>query len=150
MLQQRRWCLCVVAVLAAGWAPVPKGKSKAELAKEELKKLQGEWEEVQVSYDGGPWQKGRSTHVYKGDRLSCVYDGRVATRWTVALDPSREPKAMDKKDGKGVHLRCSYKLHGDELTVASGDIAGIKGYPKKVVRQKGAWVKVFKRIKKKP
>src|SRR5262249_43399587 len=132
MLRKRPRCVCFVAVLgaalAAGFAPVPKPKPVSP--KEELKRLQGAWEGVRLSADGGRGARGSGADTYEGDRLTCVRKGQVISRWTVALDPSRRPKAMDLKADSGELLPYTYKLEGDELTLAyrrGGDRRGRPG-----------------------
>ena len=150
-LHIRPWCVgaAVLAALAAGWAPVPKPRpAKPDPVKEELRRLQGEWEEVSESLHGveRPSAPGRALDAYRGDRVTVRGpDGKVSARWRVALDPTRSPKHMDLVGEKGKLVRCLYELDGDALTVCNG--TDPKARPKALSPGQGVWVRKLKRKK---
>jgi uncharacterized protein (TIGR03067 family) len=119
-LLRRPRCSCVVAVLvaalAAGFAPVPKPKSRPGPVKEELRRLQGTRVRVSLSINGRPVElTQREEEVFEGDRLPSV-SGKVVIRWRVSLSPSKAPKWMDLRGDRQRQL-CIYKLEGDTLTL---------------------------------
>jgi uncharacterized protein (TIGR03067 family) len=146
--RSNRWPVLLAALLAMAFAPVPKPKPpKPDDAKGELKKLQGTWEYVSVSLSGAKvGVKPGEADLIKGDQLTCVgAGGQVTARWTVVVDPSKRPKAMDLKSATGLVLLCAYKLEGDTLTVAYGNQDTMKQRPTDLTPRNGVWVQVLKR-----
>jgi uncharacterized protein (TIGR03067 family) len=150
VLHKRLWCV-VAAVVAAGWAPIPRPKApKPDPVKEEMKRLEGSWEVVRHSADGRPWRDGpRVVYAFQGGRARCVVRGEVTATWQASLDPSRRPKVMDLKAADGGVLPCAYSLSGDELTMAHGT-RGRQRRPADLAPREGVCVVVLKRVKKKP
>lgn len=157
MLNKRLWWVgvAVVAVMAAGWAPVPKAR-KAPTAGEELKKLQGKWQRHLCSSNGAPLGRPpRGWEVFEGDRMSCVcHDGVVSVvnvTWAVALRPSKAPRAIDFRSGRGVDIPGIYKLEGDTLTICySNNVRPRRVRPADFTPRKGVAILVYKRVKPKP
>jgi uncharacterized protein (TIGR03067 family) len=143
----RRLVVLLAAVLSVAFVPLPRPKARSTVERE-LKGLGGEWEYVSVTQDGvrvdvSPGQ----SELFKGDQLSLLSGGEVTIRWTVAVDPSKKPKAMDLRGVPGVTVLCAYALSGDTLTVAYGDRKAVKGRPADLKPRKGIWVQVLKRKK---
>jgi uncharacterized protein (TIGR03067 family) len=128
MPYQRPRCACVAAVLvaalASGVAPTPKPKARPDPVKEELKRLEGEWQLVSYSnnekmVDAEPGNGLGWT--FKGDRVAYLDDDGVTRHYAITLYPSKSPAAMDLKGHRERELHlCVYKLEGNKLTVASG------------------------------
>lgn len=100
----------------------------ANPAADEVKKLQGEWQAIEVEINGKKGTKDDADVkslrlVIKGDAMtlpSPVGDGKERKK-TFKLDPSKSPKEIDitSLDGqeKDQTAACIYKLDGDRLTI---------------------------------
>lgn len=110
----------VVALLAVG-ADEPKKAGLDEVARKELKKLEGDW--VVLRFE----TKDTKHEPADGDGLTLTIEG---TKWTfgalqvgevVSLDPSTDPKPVDlKSTRKGREDMINegvYKVDGDTLTI---------------------------------
>jgi uncharacterized protein (TIGR03067 family) len=106
--------IAVAAVLFVAQDP-----TKAPAARE-LDKLQGTWVMVGAEEKDGaltPQEVKQEdwTLVVKGDTLTWLRRGKVAQRWTVRLDPKKQPATMDliSPDGSGTN-HAVYSLTGDK------------------------------------
>jgi RNA polymerase sigma-70 factor (ECF subfamily) len=100
----------------------------ADPAADEVKKLQGEWQAIEVEINGKKGTKDDADVkalrlVIKDDAMtlpSPVGDGKERKK-TFKLDPSKSPKEIDitSLDGqeKDQTAACIYKLDGDRLTI---------------------------------
>jgi uncharacterized protein (TIGR03067 family) len=72
------------------------GVKGAEMDRE-LAKFQGEWEAVSGEYQGRvePAKAGDSVYTFEGNTLVNRLGGKVSSEATVALDPSKTPRAID-------------------------------------------------------
>jgi uncharacterized protein (TIGR03067 family) len=98
-----------------------------DAAKKELAKLEGGWQVVSGEEDGKPAGDYVVEHLkweFKGDRLT--FKGiepltEIASKLTVKIDPSTNPKCIDFKvdvgSEKGHTLEGIYEWKGDELKV---------------------------------
>jgi uncharacterized protein (TIGR03067 family) len=101
------------------------GGDGKEAAKEELKKLQGTWKAVSVTYNGKDFfEKGQATFdfIVKGDEI--VVQGNDAVKKEYArlkfkLDPSTMPRIFDLTVTGGIQLNVKmegiYEVNGEEL-----------------------------------
>ena len=92
-------------------------------ATRELAKLQGTWVMVGAEEKGNPLtpqevKEEDWTLVVKGNTLTWLRRGKVAQRWTVRLDPKKQPATMDLiyPDGSGTN-HALYSLTGDKFTL---------------------------------
>lgn len=95
-----------------------------ELAREDLKKLQGTWERIAMEFDGKkvPDEDLKGwVAIYEDDQLTLKVDGKVYRRGIVALDPSKTPKAINTWDADGAFadqtLAGIYELDGNLLRI---------------------------------
>src|ERR687894_1347355 len=117
-----------MAILLVGL--IPAAVLRGEDGKADLDKLQGTWEVTSMEMGGKAIKvfPGKITVTFTGDRM--VMDGPLAApegekpvppEFTVKLDPSKNPKAIDTValTGKfpGKTQRGIYRLEGDELTL---------------------------------
>src|SRR5262249_25607900 len=126
-----RLFLLLAALPALAFAPVPKPKEKPDPGKEDLKRLQGEWEMLECSVDGQrvKVRPGEASDVFKGDQLMTLNRGEVVTRSSITLDARKSPRRMDVKTKGGNLLLAIYRLEGDTLTLCYKDEPGAKGHP---------------------
>jgi uncharacterized protein (TIGR03067 family) len=121
----RRCLLLVVVALALAFAPAPLPKPGP--SKDDLKRMQGEWEFVRSAARGpDPWFPHGGTvskivitkMVISGDRLTRSYDqgwGEVrVTASPITLDARRTPKVLVVG---GDLVPCIYCFDGDTLTL---------------------------------
>jgi len=139
----------LLAALLAAPAPDPGGS-----AKEDLKKLQGEWSPtaIQINGEKAPDKKlARTKLVVKDDKFTALEDGEVSDESTVRLDPAKEPRAIDLAftagPDKDKSVQGIYKLDGDVLTVCVAEPG--KDRPKEFASAEGSGhiLLVFKRAK---
>lgn len=93
-----------------------------ELAREELKKLQGTWERLSMVLEGKEVPDGDLktwVAIYEDDTLTLKVDGKVYRRAIVTLDPSKTPKSINTWDADGGFadqtLSGIYELDGNLL-----------------------------------
>ncbi len=96
-------------------------EDKAEAAKKELNKLQGDWKPLK-SEDDGRVNEGGDPIIIEGDKLSLVIRDRITFVGKIILDPTTNPKKIDWKitEGPGVvdkTYRGIYRWDGDKLEV---------------------------------
>ena len=110
---------------------IPAAALRGEDAQKDLDKLQGTWDVTSMERNGKAAPKDfveKITVTFKGDKM--VMDGPLATakgeepvkpEFTVKLDPSKKPNALDTTalNGKfkGKTQLGIYKLEGDELKI---------------------------------
>jgi uncharacterized protein (TIGR03067 family) len=120
--------LLALAVVLLGICGPSRG---ADAAKEELKKLQGEWPVVAEEVLGHDILAplGEPKIVFDGDKLTFKMRGRDAS-YGVKLDPSASPKAADftqlEGPNKGKVTPGVYHLDGDELWICFGQAGGAR------------------------
>jgi uncharacterized protein (TIGR03067 family) len=144
----KRWLVSLAAVLTTAFAPIPPPKARPDPVKEELKRLQGRWEHVIFNRNGQKEEQaaGRRADVVKGDELAVVWGEAVISRWSVTVDPSKRPKAMDLSHKKNSRrLLCVYKLEGDTLTVCWKDEDKATERPRDFTARKGVIVQVLRK-----
>src|SRR5262245_34035246 len=93
----RRTLVLLVGVpLLVGFAPAPKPKDPKDVAKEELKKLQGTWAVVSLERAGRLRTRlGYEQVVVKGHSWCSYRAGHAEEPLTLALDPKATPKTLD-------------------------------------------------------
>jgi RNA polymerase sigma-70 factor (ECF subfamily) len=112
-------------------AATPAQRPAAEKAKTDLKKLQGSWVLVTGEMNGQKAPEG-----YAGNFRAVFTDNKLAFRtkddkpvprfereWTVKLDPTAKPKAMDLRSGDQL-ATAIYELDGETLKICGGDTGG--------------------------
>jgi uncharacterized protein (TIGR03067 family) len=141
----------LLVVLSVGFAPAPVYRERPDSIKVDLEALQGEWQSVNCSLEGGEPTVGGGddTAVYRGDRMSRLHKGVVNARWVIALDPSKEPRRMDLK---GVEVPdqtvlCIYRIDGDTLTFAFRNQVDATERPKDFRPRPLVGIEVFRRKK---
>jgi uncharacterized protein (TIGR03067 family) len=112
-------------VLVALFAFAGPAARAADPAADELKKLQGEWQVVEIEAKGKKVDKDASEvkdmrFVIKDDALT-VGAGGAERKKAFKLDPTKTPKEIDitSLDGqeKDVTAACIYKFEKDKLTI---------------------------------
>jgi uncharacterized protein (TIGR03067 family) len=122
----------VILALAVSWVIGCGSARAADEAKEELKKLQGEWPVVAREVLGqnvlSPASKDPKI-VLDGDKLTFKMNGWEGT-CGVKLDPSASPKAIDFTDLEGPHkgkvTPAIYHLEDGELWICFGPMNGAR------------------------
>jgi uncharacterized protein (TIGR03067 family) len=142
--------LLAAASAVAAPAPLPKGVKPSE--REELARLQGDWEVVCEELWGADGcgevaHPERWTVSFRGACLRRYFGGDLRLEQAVRLDPARTPRALDlacldsEVDSRGV-----YKLEGDALIIctANGEArrpatvtGGLDGQKVLILRRKG-------------
>jgi uncharacterized protein (TIGR03067 family) len=155
-----RCFLPLLAVLCLAFAPVPFPKpAKPDPGKADLKKLQGTWAVSRRTINGAD-QTARSsdmTVVITGDRIRFVVGGDPRTEWTFTLDPTKQPRLLDRSKvwGKGAanagktgpSYRGIYRLDGDVLQFVHSTGAGALERPTDFEgKRRGETLYVLKRI----
>jgi uncharacterized protein (TIGR03067 family) len=110
-----RLVLLLAVGLSLAFAPAPFPRpAKRDPNKEDLKKIQGTWQEP----GGFVW-------VIRGSRLKFVVGGKTISEWQITLDAGKKPKQFDLHwragSGQGVSPLGIYRLQGDVLTVCFDD-----------------------------
>ena len=138
-----------LAALLSAPAPAP-----SDAAKEDLKKLQGEWAPtaIQINGEKAPDKKlARTKLVVKDDKFTALEDNEVSDESTARLDPAQDPKAVDLAftagPDKDKSVQGIYKLDGNVLTVCVAEPG--KERPKELSSAEGSGqiLLVFKRAK---
>ena len=91
-------------------------------AKKELKSLEGSWEYASILVEGKKvvFPEGKRLRlVIKGDTYTLELYGKRYERGTLAVDPAKQPKALDmtatEGKGKGDKKLGIYEIKGDQL-----------------------------------
>jgi uncharacterized protein (TIGR03067 family) len=138
-----------VAVLLTITAAAP-----AQDVKQELEKLQGDWTVVSLEILGKPAAEATfktQKLLITGDHGTFILAGGQQNKFTMKIDPSKDPKTIDLTimavDGERIS-RGIYKLEGDTLTICR--TMGTKERPKefKTSAQAGGMLVVHKRVTK--
>jgi uncharacterized protein (TIGR03067 family) len=108
-----------VLALTAHGAPAP--LPKPDPNKDELKKMQGTWDQVSEQEGGRavPVSPGAQLVVSR-DRLKFFVDGRQTVVWRATLDAAKRPRHLDmtrRAKARAVLVRAVYALEGDKLTI---------------------------------
>jgi uncharacterized protein (TIGR03067 family) len=103
--------LCLVVVLTAAAAPVPKALKRPVPDPE---RFVGGWDVLRTELDGQPLTTHATVWAIDADlnMKSHHPSGQVLT-WALRLDPSRSPKQIDVGSYKGI-----YEFDGDEVRIA--------------------------------
>jgi uncharacterized protein (TIGR03067 family) len=109
-------------VLVAGLALAADGKKEGR-PMTDAEQIQGTWQLVSGERNGKPWPDAVVRNVrlvFAGDKLT-TRNGDRATEGTFALHPDTEPRGIDLDMGGAVGQGI-YRLDGDELTIAHGEV----------------------------
>jgi uncharacterized protein (TIGR03067 family) len=139
------------AGLALGAPAAPAPSPGANPDKQELKKLQGTWDEVA---DKAGAKAASGTHLVIADnRITARQGRRVVSRWVITLNSRKRPKWIDfsgKQTGRGETMTFPgvYSLEGDTLTLCIPQLDRNLGRPKELNRNHPGYdLLVFKRRK---
>ena len=137
--------------VAAACLALAADKSKDNVVKAELEKLQGTWQLISAETDGKklPEETVKKIRVViKGNKHTVHFgDKVVAKQIPFTLDPTKKPKTTDDTLPDGKQIFGIYELKGDILKSC---VAGIgKNRPKKFAAAQGSGhtLRVFKRLK---
>ncbi len=134
-----------VLILMAAGRPSQAGKN-------ELAKLQGEWELVYAEVDGQALPdegfRGERT-ILQGERLTVVKGGEVLVRATMTFDPTTNPPTFVQTIAEGPHkgkkFHGIYELTGDRLR--SCGVPGDQERPREFVTRNGEKLFVIQRVR---
>ena len=76
---------------------------------------------------GGAYNQVELKNVINGNKLLWVQNQGAAVKkdeWTLAVDPRRDPKAIDLMNKDGLLQAAIYTIEGDTLTIAAGNGTG--------------------------
>jgi uncharacterized protein (TIGR03067 family) len=139
--------LAAALALTAHAAPAP--LPKPDPSKDDLKKMQGTWDQVSERYGSRESRPVGWQIVVAGDRMSFQHNGKVSTEWRCTLRGAKKPKLLDMKRLVPPDiwmLQAIYSLEGDELTICYDNGGG--GRPADLVRLAPTNILyVFKRAK---
>jgi uncharacterized protein (TIGR03067 family) len=117
--------LLTLAALSLAFAPAPLPRPpKADLSKDDLKRLQGTWILLEETILGKTYPcRELRLMVISRERLAFFEGGEAGSRYAMRLDARRTPKAMDltpvpRPSGGFLILRAAYALEGDTLRVS--------------------------------
>jgi uncharacterized protein (TIGR03067 family) len=150
--------LVVWPLLAAGGPSAEPGEEDA--AAKDLAQLQGKWKFVAEDRDGTvrKFRDGEGHVITIRGEFQFWHDadGKLATKESLKLDPSKSPKTIDMTivfnrlypNAKGLTARGIYQLEGDELKIAT-PAELFYGRPKEFTTKKGSHfiVSTYKRVK---
>jgi uncharacterized protein (TIGR03067 family) len=141
--------LRLVAMFASVGCLFVTGVAQSDDAKQELVRLQGTWETIEVVNSGHIFSQEKvkgGQVVFKGDEMTLKEgsDDKNPRKFRVKLDPSQNPKAIDttalNRDYKGSVNPAIYRLQGDTLELCSPNGPDTKGRPKEFKSDKGSGV----------
>jgi uncharacterized protein (TIGR03067 family) len=105
---------------------IPAAALRGQDPQQDLDKLQGTWTATAVEIDGNAGPKGQVekltvTVTFKGDKMIMAAFDAPNEGYTVTLDPSQKPKALDMTSLGGKRMGKAslgiYLLDGDELKI---------------------------------
>lgn len=136
----------VALALALTLAP---SRAADDATEKDLKRLQGDWQMVQVTKDGatvsGEKLKGR-VWTFKGTKL-IPQDDKDDTS-TVKIDASQRPAALDITDKNGDTVEGIYKFTGDDKLTVCGHSNSKRPKDFAAGPKSGAILFVLERVKK--
>jgi uncharacterized protein (TIGR03067 family) len=114
--------LIVIGSLTAPRSIQAEDPSPRQVAKDDLKKLQGTWECVSMEREGDEVAAEHLKGVmvsYKDDQVTLYRDGEVFRKGVVTLEPSKGPKKINTWDLDGPYADQTvpgiYEIDGDTL-----------------------------------
>src|SRR5262245_40314925 len=124
-----RLLLVLPALLLVGFAPAPFPRKERAAARDDREALQGMWKMTEQAYSGKPTPASGQARV-KGDTWTFVNSGRDGPSYTLTLDQTVSPRALEWKSGGSVWV-ASYKLEGRKLTIiyTSGSLRELQKRP---------------------
>jgi uncharacterized protein (TIGR03067 family) len=123
MMSTSRFLIVLCAVAAAGFAPAPFPKTqRAPAARDDRETMQGMWKMTEQAYSGTPSPASGQVRV-KGDTWTFINNGRDGPSYTLTLNQTVSPRALEWKSGQSVFV-ASYRIEGRKLSViyTSGSI----------------------------
>jgi uncharacterized protein (TIGR03067 family) len=123
-----------------------------QAVKEELERLQGEWQLVSVEIDGTKVPEDSfpdETSCIKGDQLTVRRGDKVLLRATMTFDPTADPKTFVETITEGINegkkYHGIYELKGD--TLRSCAVSADQERPKEFTTRNGGRLFVSRRVK---
>src|SRR5262245_56545089 len=135
---------CAALALAFAPAPLPKPERGRDPSEADLRRIQGTWKVLSYSVNGNHGVAG-NTMVVSGRRVTLRLGDSVLGVCALALD-ARSGLFQQTPDG-GVPEQNTYRLEGDELTVAWLHADRTKGRPQDVEPGPGRTVFVYRRVR---
>src|SRR5689334_12719338 len=91
-----RLVLLVSLMLLTGFAPAPFPRSSRSAKNlTDLERMQGAWVIVERRAGTRLFLNEKGEATFRGNRWSFIFDGEVRSTWTVKLDPTANPRALD-------------------------------------------------------
>jgi len=137
----------VVLVPALGFAPAPLPRPNRARAEADAKRLQGEWDLVEVWSRGKKWEEivpGNQGLVITTDGWSLVGGGR-RQEWTARLNPAATPRAVDlwPVGHRRQAVWCIYRIEAGKLYFAYEYSSRMR--PTSFDTNEGGYLLVFRR-----
>jgi RNA polymerase sigma-70 factor (ECF subfamily) len=133
---------------------VKPGDGKEDPVRQELKRLEGTWEQVASVVDGEAeeFAEGvRNRVMIRGNSYTWESAGQPTSQGTLKVDPGKKPRAIDLtvREGpdKGETYRGIYELSGDELQICSVPPGGARPTAFTAGLDSGRSLSTFRRVK---